>query len=101
MVSTIVVGLPDLLAGALVRTPRVILLDEATNWLDNETQSSVMEKIEKLSVTRIVSAHRLSTVRRADRIYVLRNGQVVQQGSFDELMAEQGTFRDMALRQMA
>ena len=90
-----------MLAGALVRNPRVILLDEATNWLDNETQSSVMEQIEELSVTRIVSAHRLSTIRRADRIYVLRNGQVVQQGSFDELMAEQGTFRDMALRQMA
>ncbi|MYD50039.1 MAG: hypothetical protein F4W93_00960, partial [Dehalococcoidia bacterium] len=67
----------------------------------NETQSSVMEQIEKLSVTRIVSAHRLSTIRRADRIYVLKNGQVVQKGSFDELMAEEGTFRDMALRQMA
>ena len=90
-----------MLAGALVRNPRVILLDEATNWLDNETQSRVMERIEELSVTRIVSAHRLSTVRRADRIYVLRNGQVIQQGSFDELMAEQGAFRDMALRQMA
>ena len=90
-----------MLAGALVRNPRVILLDEATNWLDNETQSSVMEQIEKLSVTRIVSAHRLSTVRRADRIYVLGNGEVIQQGSFDELMAEGGTFRDMALRQMA
>ena len=90
-----------MLAGALVRNPRVILLDEATNWLDNETQSSVMEQIEKLSVTRIVSAHRLSTIRRADRIYVLSNGRVTQQGSFDELMAEEGTFRDMALRQMA
>lgn len=90
-----------MLAGALVRSPQVTLLDEATNWLDNETQSSVMERIEKLSVTRIVSAHRLSTIRRADRIYVLRNGRVVQQGTFDELMAEQGTFRDMALRQMA
>ena len=90
-----------MLAGALVRNPRVILLDEATNWLDNETQASVMENIERLSVTRIVSAHRLSTIRRADRIYVLRNGQVVQRGSFDELMAEEGAFRDMALRQMA
>ena len=89
-----------MLAGALVRNPRVILLDEATNWLDNRTQASVMESIEKLSVTRIVSAHRLSTVRRADRIYVLSNGQVVQHGSFDELMATQGVFREMALRQM-
>ena len=90
-----------MLAAALVRNPRVLLLDEATNWLDNQTQSKVMEEIERLSVTRIVSAHRLSTIRRADRIYVLQRGQVIQQGSFDDLMAEEGVFQDMALRQMA
>ena len=90
-----------MLAAALVRNPSVLLLDEATNWLDNETQARVMEEIEKLSVTRIVSAHRLSTIRQADRVYVLQGGRVIQQGSFDELMAEEGVFRDMALRQMA
>ena len=60
-----------------------------------------MEEIEKLSITRVVSAHRLSTIRRADRIYVLQEGQVIQQGSFDDLMAEDGMFREMALRQLA
>lgn len=90
-----------MLAAALVRNPSVLLLDEATNWLDNQTQSKVMQEIEKLSVTRIVVAHRLSTIRRADRIYVLQGGRVVQQGSFDDLMAQEGVFRDMALRQMA
>ena len=89
-----------MLAAALVRNPSVLLLDEATNWLDNETQSKVMQEIERLSVTRIVSAHRLSTIRRADRIYVLRGGRIAQQGGFDELMATDGAFRDMALRQM-
>ena len=89
-----------MLAAALVRNPSVLLLDEATNWLDNKTQAMVMEEIEKLSVTRIVSAHRLSTIRRADRVYVLQKGRVIQQGSFDKLMAEDGVFRDMALRQM-
>ena len=79
----------------------MLVLDEATNWLDNATQSKVMQEIEKLSVTRIVSAHRLSTIRRADRIYVLQKGRVVQQGSFDELMAQEGAFQDMARRQMA
>ena len=60
-----------------------------------------MEEIEKLSVTRIVSAHRLSPPSaQADRVYVLQGGRVIQQGSFDELMAEEGVFRDMALRQM-
>ena len=90
-----------MLAAALVRNPSVLLLDEATNWLDNETQFKVMEEIEKLSVTRIVSAHRLSTIRRADRIYVLQRGRLVQQGSFDDLMAEEGVFRDMSLRQIS
>ncbi|MYE54935.1 MAG: NHLP bacteriocin export ABC transporter permease/ATPase subunit [Chloroflexi bacterium] len=89
-----------MLASALVRNPSVLLLDEATNWLDNETQSKVMEEIEKLSMTRIVSAHRLSTIRRADRIYVLQGGRIVQQGSFDELIAEEGVFQEMTLRQM-
>ncbi len=90
-----------MLAAALVRNPSVVLLDEATNWLDNETQAKVMEEIERLSVTRVVSAHRLSTIRRADRIYVLRAGRVVDEGSFDDLMARDGVFRHMALRQMA
>ena len=89
-----------MLAAAMVRSPKLLLLDEATNWLDNETQARVMEEIERLSVTRIVSAHRLSTIYRADRIYVLQGGRVIQQGSFDELMAEEGVFRDMAFRQM-
>ena len=79
----------------------MLLLDEATNWLDNETQSKVMEEIERLSMTRIVSAHRLSTIRRADRIYVVHGGEIVQQGNFYDLMAQAGRFRDMALRQMA
>ena len=89
-----------MLASALVRNPSVLLLDEATNWLDNETQSKVMAEIEKLSMTRIVSAHRLSTIRRANRIFVLQGGRIVQQGSFDELIAEEGVFKEMTLRQM-
>jgi len=89
-----------MLAAALVRNPSMLLLDEATNWLDNETQSQVMQEIERLSVTRIVSAHRLSTIRRADRIYVLQGGRLVQQGGFDDLLATEGVFREMALRQM-
>ena len=60
-----------------------------------------MEEIEKPPITRVVSAHRLSTIRRADRIYVLQEGQVIQQGSFDDLMAEDGMFREVALRQLA
>lgn len=90
-----------MLAAALVRNPRVLLLDEATNWLDNETQARVMNEIDKLAVTRIVSAHRLSTIRRADRIYVLHGGRVIQQGTFDELMLSSNeVFREMVVRQV-
>ena len=79
----------------------MLLLDEATNWLDNGTQTRVMDEIENLSVTRIVSAHRLSTIQRATRIYVLEKGRVIQQGTFEELREQEGIFRDMALRQMS
>ena len=90
-----------MLAAALARNPKVLLLDEATNWLDNRTQADIMEQIEQLSVTRIVSAHRLSTIRRADRIYVLQGGRVVQEGTFDGLMERDGVFRDLVRRQLA
>ncbi len=89
-----------MLAAALSRNPKVLLLDEATNWLDNRTQSDVMEQIEQLSVTRIISAHRLSTIRRADRIYVLQGGRVVQEGTFAALMEREGVFQDLVRRQL-
>ena len=90
-----------MLAAALVRSPRVLLLDEATSWLDNDTQALVMGRIEELAVTRIVVAHRLSTIRKADRIYVLDEGRVAQQGTFAQLIETPGVFRDLANRQMA
>ena len=89
-----------MLAAALVRSPRVLLLDEATSWLDNDTQATVMGRIEELAVTRIVIAHRLSTIRKADRIYVLDEGRVAQQGTFAQLIESPGIFRDLANRQM-
>ena len=87
------------IAAALVRNPRILFLDEATNSLDAESQARVMRSIETLAVTRVVIAHRLSTIRNANRIYVLDGGTVVQQGSFDELFEVEGTFRDLVRRQ--
>ena len=89
------------LAHALVGKPRILLLDEATNWLDNDSQSTVMANLARLTSTRIVIAHRLSTLRRADRIYVMQSGKVVQEGAFAELEASPGPFRDLVRRQMA
>ncbi len=88
------------IAHALLRNPRILLLDEATNWLDNDNQSSIMDNLGGLTSTRIVIAHRLSTLRQADRIYVMRAGKVVQEGSFAELAAAEGVFRDLVRRQM-
>ena len=89
------------IAHALIGHPRVLLLDEATNWLDNETQSHVMANLAQLPATRIVIAHRLSTLRQADRIYVLEAGKVVQTGRYSELQATAGAFRDLVRRQTA
>ena len=89
------------IAHALLRNPRILLLDEATNWLDNDNQSRIMENLAQLTSTRLVIAHRLSTLRQADRIYVMRSGKVVQEGSFDELAATEGVFQDLVRRQMA
>lgn len=90
-----------MIARALVRRPTILLFDEATSALDNETQAIVSRSLERLNVTRIVIAHRLSTIQNADRIYVIQAGRIVQQGSFAELMAEPGVFRELAERQIA
>ena len=90
-----------LIARALILQPKIILLDEATSALDNKTQAIVTESLERLNVTRVVIAHRLSTIRNADVIYVMSQGRVVQKGRFDELMAQEGLFRQLVTRQLA
>ncbi len=89
-----------LLARALARRPRTLMLDEATSALDNNTQAIVAETMASLNMTRIVIAHRLSTIKEADRILVLDRGQLVQSGTFETLINQQGTFADLARRQL-
>jgi len=90
-----------LIARALVYKPRILLFDEATSALDNTTQSIVSQSLEQLQVTRVVVAHRLSTIQNADRIYVLQNGRLIQQGKFAELAANTtGLFARLMARQM-
>lgn len=69
--------------------------------MDNRVQAAVTESLNKLSITRVVIAHRLSTIMQADRICVMDKGLIVQEGSYSELIAEPGLFRDLAMRQMA
>lgn len=89
------------IARSIVKKPKILFFDEATSALDNKTQAEVSRSLEDLRVTRIVIAHRLSTIINADRIYVMDKGQVVQSGRYDDLMAEEGLFRELASRQIA
>jgi NHLM bacteriocin system ABC transporter ATP-binding protein len=89
-----------LIARAVVARPRILLFDEATSALDNLTQAVVTESLSLLSVTRIAIAHRLSTVRDADHIYVLAEGRVAESGTYEDLMAKGGLFADLAKRQL-
>jgi ATP-binding cassette subfamily C protein len=90
-----------LIARALARQPRILFLDEATSALDNRTQAMVSRSLEQLQCTRVVIAHRLSTVVNADRIHVLTEGRIVQTGTYEELAAQEGLFRDLVRRQVA
>ena len=89
------------IARSVIGSPRIMLFDEATNWLDNESQAKVMRNLTTLTSTRVVIAHRLSTLQQADLIYVLQTGSVVQSGTFDELMEVEGVFRELVKRQIA
>jgi NHLM bacteriocin system ABC transporter ATP-binding protein len=88
------------IARALVGKPRILLFDEATSALDNVTQSIVSESVSRLAVTRVVIAHRLTTVRQADRIFVFDKGRVAQNGRYDDLVKAHGPFADFAKRQL-
>ena len=88
-----------LLARALVTNPRILLLDEATSALDNVSQATVLEELGRLDSTRVVIAHRLNTVRDADRIVVLDRGRIVEQGAYEELAKRRGAFAAMLARQ--
>ena len=89
-----------LIARALVHRPRILLLDEATSALDNRTQAVVSESVSRLNVTRMVIAHRLSTVQSADRIVVVAGGRTIQTGTYAELMTQEGLFAEFAARQL-
>jgi ABC-type bacteriocin/lantibiotic exporter with double-glycine peptidase domain len=85
------------LARALARDPAILLLDEATSSLDPATEARVHANLAGLGCTRILIAHRLATVRDADRILVLQDRRIVQQGTFLELQERSGPFRDLLL----
>ncbi|MBV9133636.1 MAG: ATP-binding cassette domain-containing protein [Chloroflexi bacterium] len=90
-----------MIARALVRRPRLLFFDEATSALDNATQEIVTACLNALGASRLVIAHRLSTVQHADRIVVLSGGKVVQTGRYEELAKQEGVFAQLVRPQIA
>ena len=87
------------IARAIAPKPKILMFDEATSALDNLTQKQVSDSLEKLKCTRIVIAHRLSTIRACDRIIVLDQGRIMEDGTYDELIAHKGFFAELVERQ--
>ncbi len=88
-----------LIARAIAPKPRILFFDEATSALDNITQKQVSQSLDSLRCTRIVIAHRLSTIRQCDRILVLDKGKIIEDGTYDELLAKNGFFSELVARQ--
>ncbi|MBO5574167.1 MAG: ATP-binding cassette domain-containing protein, partial [Clostridium sp.] len=88
-----------MIARALAPKPQILIFDEATSALDNRTQQLVSEALDGLHCTRIVIAHRLSTIRNCSRILVLDQGRILEEGTYDELVAKKGFFAELIERQ--
>ena len=89
-----------MIARALCPKPNVIMMDEATSALDNLTQKIVTDSLDAMKCTRLIIAHRLSTIQHCDRIIVLDQGKIAEDGTYDELLARNGIFTELARRQM-
>lgn len=88
-----------MIARAIAPKPKILMFDEATSALDNLTQKKVSESLDSLKCTRIVIAHRLSTIKQCDRILVLDGGKITEDGTYDELIAQNGVFAELVERQ--
>lgn len=89
-----------LIGRAIANDPAILFFDEATSALDNVTQMKICENLEKRNITRVVIAHRLSTIENCDRILVMHEGEIVETGTFKELMDRKGLFYELASRQI-
>ncbi len=89
-----------MIARAVAPKPKILIFDESTSALDNITQKHVADSLANMKCTRIVIAHRLSTIKDCDKIYVIDNGKIIEEGSFDELCENKGYFYELVSRQM-
>ena len=88
-----------MIARAIAPKPKILMFDEATSALDNKTQKQVSDALDAMGCTRLVIAHRLSTIKHCDRILVLDGGHIIEDGTYDELIARNGYFAELVERQ--
>ena len=88
-----------MIARAIAPKPKLLIFDEATSALDNNTQKQVSDALDKMGCTRIVVAHRLSTIKHCDRIVVIDEGRIIEDGTYDELIEQNGVFAELVNRQ--
>lgn len=88
-----------MIARAIAPKPKLLIFDEATSALDNVTQKKVSDSLDNLKCTRIVIAHRLSTIRNCDRIIVLDDGKIIEDGNYEQLIQDKGFFAELVERQ--
>jgi len=88
-----------MIARAIAPKPKILIFDEATSALDNKTQKQVSDALDRLNCTRVVIAHRLSTIRNCDRILVMENGAIIEEGTYEQLIAKRGYFAELVERQ--
>lgn len=88
-----------MIARAVAPKPRILMFNEATSALDNVTQKQVSEALDQMKCTKIIIAHRLSTIRHCDRILVLDDGHIIEDGTYDELISQNVYFAELVARQ--
>ena len=88
-----------MIARAVAPKPRILMFNEATSALDNVTQKQVSEALDQMKCTKIIIAHRMSTIRHCDRILVLDDGHIIEDGTYDELISQNGYFAELVARQ--
>lgn len=88
-----------MIARAIVSKPKILMFDEATSALDNVTQQKVTDALARMKCTRIVIAHRLSTIKDCDKIFVMDDGKIVEEGTYDALLKKDGIFAELVSRQ--
>ena len=85
------------IARAILKDPPILILDEATSAVDNETEAAIQRSLDRITVNRttLAIAHRLSTIRHADCIYVMERGQLIEQGTHEELLEQEGQYNQL------